>query len=115
MFFGLDQQGNAVSPLTIPYLNMNALGCNIGKNREAENEMFILKLAALTCAVYMGITLLLFAGLLATAHLKGSIGYMLNWLSMGFLFGLIWLLSFSVAWRIVYFQFMADKFISHGG
>jgi hypothetical protein len=67
--------------------------------------MFILKLTLVTCAFYMGITLLLLVGLLAIIHLKGMVGYTLNWRSFGVLFGLIWLVSFSAAWRIVYHQF----------
>jgi hypothetical protein len=67
--------------------------------------MFILKLTLVTCAFYMGTTLLLLVGLLAIIHLKGMVGYTLNWRSFGVLFGLIWLVSFSAAWRIVYHQF----------
>jgi hypothetical protein len=69
--------------------------------------MFILKLTLVTCAFYLGITLLLLVGLLAIVHLKGMVGYTLNWRSFGVLFGLIWLVSFSAAWRVVYHQFTA--------
>ncbi len=69
--------------------------------------MFILKLAFVTCAFYMGITLLLFAGLMVLVHRIGIVGYSLNWRSLGMLFGLIWLVSFSAAWRIIYHQFTA--------
>ncbi len=68
--------------------------------------MFILKLTIVTCAFYMGITLLLLVGLFAIVHLKGMVGYSLNWRSFGVLFGMIWLVSFSAAWRIVYHQFI---------
>ena len=68
--------------------------------------MFILKLTIVTCAFYMGITLLLLVGLFAIVHLKGMVGYTLNWRSFGVLFGMIWLVSFSAAWRIVYHQFI---------
>jgi len=34
------------------------------------------------------------------------VGYSLNWRSFGVLFGMIWLVSFSAAWRIVYHQFI---------
>jgi hypothetical protein len=67
--------------------------------------MFILKLATVTCAIYMGISLLLFFGEAALAHLKGGIGYDLNWRAFGLLFGLIWLASFAVAWHIVIRRF----------
>jgi hypothetical protein len=68
---------------------------------EVGRDMFILKLAIVTCAVYMGISILLFFGVIALAHLKGSIGYDLSWRTFGLLFALIWLASFRVAWRIV--------------
>jgi hypothetical protein len=73
---------------------------------EVDEEMFILKLTIVTCAFYMGITLLLLVGLFAIVHLKGIVGYTLNWRSFGVLFGMIWLVSFSAAWRIVYHQFI---------
>ena len=72
---------------------------------EVDQDMFILKLTLVTCAFYIGITLLLLVGLLAIVHLKGMVGYTLNWRSFGVLFGLIWLVSFSAAWRVVYHQF----------
>ena len=72
---------------------------------EVDQDMFILKLTLVTCAFYMGITLLLLVGLLAIVHLKGMVGYTLNWRSFGVLFGLIWLVSLSAAWRVVYHQF----------
>jgi hypothetical protein len=53
----------------------------------------------------MGMTLLLFIGLMVIAHLKGMAGYAVNWRTLGVLFSLIWLVSFSAAWRIVYHQF----------
>ena len=40
--------------------------------------MFILKLATVTCAVYVAITCLLFLGEIALAHLKESFGSALN-------------------------------------
>jgi hypothetical protein len=54
-----------------------------------------------TCAVYMGISVLLFFGVIALAHLKGSIFYDLNWRTLGLHFALIWLASFTAAWCIV--------------
>jgi hypothetical protein len=69
--------------------------------------MFILRLTLVTCAFYMGIALLLLVGLAAIVHLKGMVGISLNWRSFGVLFGLIWLVSFSAAWRVVYHQFTA--------
>jgi len=68
-------------------------------------DVFILKLAIVTCAFYMGITLLLFAGLMVLVHSKGMVGYALNWRSWGMFFGVVWLVSFNAAWRIVYHPF----------
>jgi len=44
-------------------------------------DVFILKLTIVTCAFYMGVTLLLFAGLMVLVHSKGMVGYALNWRS----------------------------------
>ena len=67
--------------------------------------MFILRLGIVTCAFYLGITLLLVLAMAAVAHLKGDVWYLFNWRSIGFLFGLVWLFSFAAAWRIVFNQF----------
>ena len=66
--------------------------------------MFIVKLGFVTCAIYMGITLFLGLGLLLLVHFKGSAWYLLNWRSFALLFGFVWLISFSAAWRVVYTQ-----------
>ena len=63
--------------------------------------MLVMKLALVTCAVYMGITVVLFACEIALVHLKGQVFYTLDWRAFGLLFGLIWLVSFTAAWRIV--------------
>jgi hypothetical protein len=63
--------------------------------------MFILKLATVTCAIYMGITLLLLLAEIMVAHWKGAIGYDLNFRAWAIVFGLMWFISFSIAWRIV--------------
>ena len=63
--------------------------------------MFVLKLATVTCAVYMAISCLLFLGVIAVAHLKGSVWYALSWRAFGLLFAMVWVVSFSVAWRVV--------------
>jgi hypothetical protein len=69
--------------------------------------MFILKLAIVTCVVYMAITCVLFLATIALAHLKGSVGYDLNWRAFGLLFAFVWIVSFSVVWRIVFSRFAA--------
>jgi hypothetical protein len=64
-------------------------------------DMFILKLAILTCAVYIGITVLLLLGGLVVVYWKGMIGYTYNFRAWAILFGLMWFISFTIAWRIV--------------
>jgi len=49
--------------------------------------VFILKLAIVTCAFYMGITLLLFAGLMVLVHSKGIVGYCTE---LAFLGNVLW-------------------------
>ena len=63
--------------------------------------MFTLKLATLTCAIYIGITLLLLLAGLMVVHLKGSIAYNFNFRAWAIVFGLMWFVSFIFAWRIV--------------
>jgi len=63
--------------------------------------MFILKLALLTCAFYIGVTSLLQAAILLLAHAY-PVFIRYNRLRFGFLFGVIWFISFSFAWHIVY-------------
>jgi hypothetical protein len=64
-------------------------------------DMLILKLAALTCAIYIGITVLLLLGGLVVVYWKGMIAYNYNFRTWAMLFGLTWFVSFFVAWRIV--------------
>jgi hypothetical protein len=66
--------------------------------------MFILKLAIVTCAIYMGITLLLLVGGLVIGPWKFVVGYNYNLRTWAILFGLMWLVSFIIAWRIVIHQ-----------
>jgi hypothetical protein len=66
--------------------------------------MFILKLAIVTCAIYMGITLLLLVGGLVIVHWKGMVGYNYNFRAWAILFGLMWFVSFIIAWRIAIYQ-----------
>ena len=63
--------------------------------------MFILKLAIVTCAIYLGITLLLLLGGLVVVYWKGSVGYNYNFRPWAILFGLMWFISFIIAWRVV--------------
>jgi hypothetical protein len=66
-----------------------------------QRDMFILKLAAVTCVVYLGISLMLFLGGLALVYWKGIVGYSHSFLAWAVLFGLVWLVSFFAAWSIV--------------
>jgi hypothetical protein len=63
--------------------------------------MIILKHAGLTCFFYLAIALLIEAGISIWIRVGkgGMIG--LRGLPFVVLFGIIWLLSFSIAWRIV--------------
>jgi hypothetical protein len=64
--------------------------------------MLITKLAVLTCAFYLGINVLVEAALFGLALWRGgvAIGFTYRVTTVIF-FSLIWLLSFSLSWRIV--------------
>jgi hypothetical protein len=65
-------------------------------------DMFILELAIATCAIYIGITLLLLlVGLVVVHHTDLLVGYNYNFRAWAILFGLMWFVSFVIAWRIV--------------
>jgi len=61
----------------------------------------ILKLALLSCVFYVGIAILMEAGLFLWARLAGSAGFFASRAAWFVLFGMIWLGSFSLAWHIV--------------
>ena len=63
--------------------------------------MLILKLAIVTCAVYLGITVLLLLGGLVVVYWKGIVGYTYNFRAWAVLFGIIWFVSFVISWRVV--------------
>jgi hypothetical protein len=73
----------------------------LGSLRRLLPDMFILKLATVTCAIYIGITLLLLLAGLMVVHLKGAIAYNFNFRAWAIVFGLMWFISFIIAWRIV--------------
>jgi hypothetical protein len=73
----------------------------LGACRRFLPDMFILKLAILTCAFYIGITVLLLLGGLVVVHWKGMIAYNYHFRAWAILFELMWFVSFIVAWRIV--------------
>ncbi len=71
--------------------------------------MFFFKLGLLTCVFYVVLTILLEAGLWALVYFKGFMWYYSGkhpglalstfW---GAIFGVTWLISFCVAWLVVY-------------
>lgn len=63
--------------------------------------MLILKLAAVTCAFYLVIAVFIEAAAFSLAHLRGAFGFFAPrsaWIGG---FGIVWLISFLLAWRIV--------------
>ena len=63
--------------------------------------MLFTKFALVTCSFYLGITVLLEASVLGIGALKGF-GIVMQRPVLYVGFGLIWLLSFTLAWRIVW-------------
>ena len=63
--------------------------------------MLLMKLALLTCAFYMGIVFLIEVASVILACLMGGFGIAGKAWGWGVLCGVIWLISFSLAWRIV--------------
>ncbi|HLJ29315.1 MAG TPA: hypothetical protein VKY85_21590 [Candidatus Angelobacter sp.] len=64
--------------------------------------MIILKLAALTCIFYMSIALIMHIGMILWAALgKGGVAIFMKWAPFAILFGIVWLISFSLAWHFV--------------
>ena len=71
--------------------------------------MFLIaKTALVTCAFYVGISVLLEALLLGVSPWKGGIMYSLNFKVWALWFGVIWLASFALAWRIIVVPFVAN-------
>jgi hypothetical protein len=63
--------------------------------------LFFLKLAAVTCAISIGITVLLFLVVIALVHWQGIVGLSHNFRAWAILFSVVWFASFTLAWRIV--------------
>jgi len=59
-----------------------------------------LKLACLTCALYIGMTLVLQLVLFVLVRTQGIVGVRMSALRFGILFAFVWLVSFVLAWRI---------------
>ena len=70
--------------------------------------MFLIAKAALvTCAFYVGISILLEALLLGLTFWKGGIVYSLNFKAWALIFCVIWLASFTLAWRVTIIPVLA--------
>ena len=67
--------------------------------------LVLMKLSFATVAFYILLTLILEAGLFALARFKGIIGIQYSWFGLGAIFGMVWILSFAMAWRLVSSQF----------
>lgn len=63
---------------------------------------FVLKLSALTCLFYFGISLLIQMALIVAVHIVGIVGFARKPMPWAIMFAVIWLISFALAWRIVY-------------
>jgi hypothetical protein len=69
--------------------------------------MFLIaKMALVTCAFYIGVSVLLEVGLLVAAKTRGGILYTLNPMAWGLVFGVAWLISFVLAWRVFMTPFL---------
>jgi len=62
----------------------------------------IIKLAVLTAAFYLGISVLIEATLFGLAAWKGSAGIFLPRWMWATVFAVVWLVSFSLAWHFFY-------------
>ena len=70
--------------------------------------MFLIaKTALVTCAFYVGMSILLEVLLLGLTFWKGGIRYSLNFKVWVLMFGVIWLASFALAWRLTVVPFLA--------
>jgi hypothetical protein len=65
--------------------------------------MPILKFSILTCAIYLGIVFLVELGTIVFARFCGGIIIGGRPWGVGLIFAFVWLLSYSVAWRVLRF------------
>jgi len=63
--------------------------------------MLFTKVALVTCAFYLGLNVLLEVGLFGLAQWKGGAGITFTRGGKYIFFGILWLISYSLAWRIV--------------
>lgn len=70
--------------------------------------MFLfIKMAVVTCAFYLVVSLIIEGGLFLAA-LKGGIFYTLDWRWWGVVFAVVWLISFVLAWLVFMRPFIAS-------
>jgi hypothetical protein len=62
--------------------------------------VFFLRFALLTCAIYLAITIALELAAFAVTYWKGGLFIGFSVRLYGAVFAVVWLISFSVAWRI---------------
>ena len=68
---------------------------------------FYTKLALVTCAFYLGISILIDAAMFGMALWNGGVGLFLTRTGWLMLFGVAWLVSFLLSWRIVIVPLLA--------
>lgn len=61
----------------------------------------LLKHTLLTAAIYVASGILFLLLVVVLVHITGAVGILLRRFSLGILFGVMWLLSFNLAWRIL--------------
>lgn len=61
--------------------------------------MLFIKMAAVTCAFYLGVAILMQAGLFVWARLAGSAAVFATRWGWTFLWGIVWFVSFNLAWH----------------
>jgi hypothetical protein len=61
----------------------------------------LLRLALLTCAFYLAIAVLAEVGVFVAARIKGSFGYVASPWGWAVWSGVMWLISYSLAWRVI--------------
>ena len=64
--------------------------------------MLVFKLGILNVLIYFFAVLILSVFLFAAARFKGMLWLPMNWRVIGPIFALIWLISFTAAWRLLF-------------
>ena len=78
------------------------MGLLVSSGNEGGGMMFFYtKLAVVTCTFYLGISILIDAAVLGMALWKGGFGLALTRTGWLVIFGVAWIISFFLSWRIV--------------